>query len=99
MGLFRQGLNLVQWRALQAFCEHQGNSEKAKNVADQILSLPEPIQSGAIAILQQLEGFGFVEADKDGREQMLSTVSVMNPQAPMVIEALKQTVTTIDIQK
>ena len=64
--------------------------ESAKIVAEQILSLPEPMQSGAIAILQQLEAFGFVAADKAGREQTLMMVAGMNPQAPMVIEALKQ---------
>ena len=90
MGLFRQGLNLVQWRALEAFCAHQGNKAAAKTVARQINNLPEPLQSGAIALLQQLEAFGFVEADHAGREQLLTTVGGMNPQAPLVIEALKQ---------
>ncbi|MEM7118429.1 MAG: alkyl sulfatase dimerization domain-containing protein [Chloroflexota bacterium] len=90
MGLFRVGLNKLQWRVLEAFCATLNDQNVVPQVASQIMNLPEPMQSGAIALLQQLETMGFVVADSATREQLLATVGNMNPRAPMMIEALKQ---------
>ena len=90
MGLFRTGLNPLQWRVLQAFCEVATERDVTAIVASQLIRLPEPMQSGAIALLQQLDAMGFVSADTTTRQQLLNTVGNMNPRAPMIIEALKQ---------
>ncbi|MEM7348174.1 MAG: alkyl sulfatase dimerization domain-containing protein [Chloroflexota bacterium] len=97
MGLFRARLNPLQWRILHAFCETVTEQNVSAAVARQLMRLPEPMQSGAISLLQQLDAMGFTTADVATRQQLLDNVGKMNPKALVVIEALKQVAIQINI--